>query len=33
MMCREAHKEGIMREQIEGALKNLPVVRCDRPDT
>lgn len=25
MMCREAHKEGITREQIEGALKILPV--------
>jgi len=26
MMCREAHNEGITREQIEGALKILPVV-------
>jgi hypothetical protein len=30
-MCREGHKEGITREQIEGALKNLPVVSHDHP--
>lgn len=26
MMCREAHSEGITRENIENALKILPVV-------